>query len=206
MLLCPNCNKQYDDGFTVCALCGQKLIDYKPLVTEEELEAAADTMLGEEDNLPGAFVAEKVDLDENEPQLLVTVDDRVEAERIMTLLEDLHIPCLKKSAGQVMEIMTGESNLGYDIYVPGSMMNEAMEAIAVPEAGEEPAEGWDEEPAAEESPEEPAPPEFEEPVDPVEDEKALDRSAKRIGTVLAVGAMVLALAGIAVVLISFFSK
>ena len=58
----------------------------------------------------------------------------------------------------------------------------------------------------EESPEEPAPPEFEEPVDPVEDEKALDRSAKRIGTVLAVGAMVLALAGIAVVLISFFSK
>ena len=186
----------------------KSLIHYKPLVTEEELEAAADTMLGEEDNLPGAFVAEKVDLDENEPQLLVTVDDRVEAERIMTLLEDLHIPCLKKSAGQVMEIMTGESNLGYDIYVPGSMMNEAMEAIAVPEEGAENRRkaGMRSRPRRNRR-RSPRPPEFEEPVDPVEDEKALDRSAKRIGTVLAVGADGVGFGGNrSGVLISFFSK
>ena len=211
MHLCPHCNKQYEDGFTVCALCGRELIDYQPLMTEEDLEAVADTMLGDEDDLPRAFVAEKADLDENEPQLLVTVDDRLEAGRIMALLEDLNIPCLKKSvgAGQATEIMTGASTFGYDIYVPGSMMREALDAIAV--AGDEDAQGEPEADVEDEldmpdslDEEEPTEPVFEEPVDPVEDDRAIERSARRIRMGLLIGGAVVALGGIAVVLIAYF--
>ena len=208
MLLCPHCNKTYDDGFTICALCGRELIDYQPLVTEEDLEAVADTMLGDEDDLPGAFIAEKADLDENEPQLLVTVDDRLEAGRILALLEDMHIPCLKKSvgAGQTMEIMTGQSSFGYDIYVPGSLLRQALDAIAVVPEDEEdfPVEldGLEQT----ELPEEAMQPQFEEPVDPIEDDRALERSARRIRLgMLVVGALV-ALGGIAIVLITYFAK
>ena len=215
MLLCPHCNKQYEDGFTLCALCGRELIDYKPLMTEEDLEAVADTMLGDEDDLPGVFVAEKADLDENEPQLLVTVDDRMEAGRIIALLEDLNIPCLKKSvgAGQATEIITGASTFGYDIYVPGSMMREALDAIAV--AGDETEDSEveldldsQEEIVPEEDPalREELQPSFEEPVDPVEDDLALERSARRIRMGLLIAGAIVALGGIAVVLISYFSK
>lgn len=213
MHLCPHCNKQYEDGFTVCALCGRELIDYQPLVTEEELEAVADTMLGDEDDLPGAFVAEKADLDENEPQLLVTVDDRLEAGRIMALLEDLNIPCLKKSvgAGQATEIMTGASTFGYDIYVPGSMMREALDAIAVADGGDEEGEpenvvedAYDTEDIPEE--EEQTTPVFEEPVDPVEDDRAIERSARRIRMGLLIGGAVVAVVGIAVVLMTYFLR
>lgn len=217
MLLCPHCNKQYDDGFTICALCGRELIDYTPLVTEQELEAVADTMLGDEDDLPGAFVAEKADLDENEPQLLVTVDDRLEAGRIMALLEDLHIPCLKKSigAGHAIEIMAGESAFGYDIYVPGSMMRQALDAIAiVPMSDMESDDDMellddleeietskalsDESDSMERV--------FEEPIDPVEDEQALERSARRIWMALLISGAVIALGGIAIALITYFAQ
>ena len=204
MLLCPHCNKQYDDGFTVCALCGQDLIEYTPLVSEEELEV--DALEGEE-SPSGSFQAEKVDLDENEPQLLVTVTDRVEAGRILALLQDMEIPCLKKTrgVGNYSEIMWGKSVTGYDIYVPGALMRQAMEALSlVPEESfseEESEELWPEELESDFQEEGMT---FEEPVDSPEDEEALEESARRIWVGLLIAGLVVAVGGIAIVLLNYF--
>ena len=37
---CPNCNKEYDEGFTLCAKCGEKLVAYTPIVSDQDAEAS----------------------------------------------------------------------------------------------------------------------------------------------------------------------
>lgn len=129
MLLCAKCNKKYEDGFTICAICGSELVDYQPLVDEETLRETAES-LGED--APEGYEPELAQLDEEaEPVVLITVNDHIEAGRILSILEDVHIPCFKRSdgVGNISEILTGNSFTAYDICVPSALYNQAMEAI-----------------------------------------------------------------------------
>lgn len=207
MLLCPKCNKKYEEGFTVCAVCGRDLVEYQPLVDEEELKKAAE-LLGEEE-APGVFEPEEAQLEENNaPALLISVADQLEATRIMSLLEDASIPCLKRTegAGQISELLTGASFTSYDIYVPGALLRKALELIntkVVDEQGEAVLPGEEELEdvyLAEDDSER----EMETEQEP--DEESLDRSARRITWITLTVVALAAIAGIVIALVHYFGS
>lgn len=122
MLWCPKCGTEYRDGFKTCNDCNSELVD-KPEYPAEETEPQYD-----------------------KEAFLISVGNNFEADMFEALLNDNHIPVLKKyrEAGDYLKIYMGGTNFGVDLYVPSKLLSKAQEIVAniqeAPEA-EEPQDG-----------------------------------------------------------------
>lgn len=67
----------------------------------------------------------------NEDVKICTAQDNLEAEMIIAALKNSHIPAYKKDRGMagLMNIYSGNSSLGEDIYVADSAVEEALEVL-----------------------------------------------------------------------------
>jgi hypothetical protein len=112
---CPKCYIEYDgEGADSCADCLVPLVDELPAMPEEE---------------PQQNLLQKPPLrDLGEPVLLITIDGHLEADMLLGLLTEHHIPAFKKShdAKAYFSTATGTNSLGVDIYVPQQLLNKAM--------------------------------------------------------------------------------
>ena len=98
---CPSCKKEYDKGIKRCPLCDERRVRKLP----QEYDTAV---------------------------YLTTADDSFEANIIISLLESYQIPVLKKHKhmGEYIEIFTGSSNFGIDLYVPSRALSAARDILA----------------------------------------------------------------------------
>ena len=118
---CPKCLTEYDEPFaTECADCRIPLVEENPAQPEQK--------------------APRHDL--GEPVLLVTIDGHLEAEMLLSLLNEQQIPAFKKSrdAGAYFPIATGTNSLGVEIFVPQQLLEQAQEVAETVF----PPEGWEE--------------------------------------------------------------
>lgn len=104
---CPKCECEYREGFTVCADCGEELVD---------------------DWLPDK--KNEIDI-KSQWVLFFQTNDVREAEIIESILKTSDIPFLIKDrgAGGYLKVYMGMTNMGMDIYVPDSRLNDARELI-----------------------------------------------------------------------------
>jgi hypothetical protein len=110
---CPKCKTEYREGFTVCSDCGSPLVE---AMKEDRPEDCID---------------EKTD-SLNEPARLMQVGNEYEADNIIALLAGEGIPAYisHKGSGQYLSITMGMSNMGVDIFVPKSALQQAKEILA----------------------------------------------------------------------------
>jgi len=103
---CPECREEYREGFENCGVCNTELV----------------SSLEEETNNYRYDVKEV---------FLASVGNELEAVMLESQLQLHGIPVLKKhkGAGEYLSISMGKSNLGIDLYVPSSMLENAKEII-----------------------------------------------------------------------------
>jgi hypothetical protein len=119
---CSHCKKEYEGDFESCLICGSKLEEYVPILSQEEREVL-DLEEKEEANI-GEFLAEDV-----LPQLLVTVVGKEEAKRLVALLQNFKIPCMCHLCEEDGEWeIDGEEPI-YDLLVPQMMIRKAMRIL-----------------------------------------------------------------------------
>ena len=114
MSYCPKCMSTYRDGFSVCADCGAALADGQP----EEIEPSLETF-------------HETDGDRAPPVLLCSVADGPEADMVISLLTENHIPALgtQRGSGQYLRLYMGMSFQSVDIYVPAEALPRAVEMV-----------------------------------------------------------------------------
>jgi len=129
MPVCPECNAEYREEFTLCADCACALIEKEP----------------EKEKKPERAVFESIN-----PVLLRSYRDATEADLAIGLLKDKKIPVLKKmrEAGQVAYIQTGFTVFGVDIFVAPRNYEKASEILKAIEGDEESCDIQDETKAA----------------------------------------------------------
>lgn len=106
---CPKCKTEYREGFYKCSDCNVSLVD--------ELEVEDEIVIPQTNSQSWAF-------------LIKTYNDK-EALIIESLLGGYGIPVLRKEkgAGGYLKIVMGMTNLGIDLYVPDSALEEARVLI-----------------------------------------------------------------------------
>ena len=98
---CQKCNKYYDTDAETCEKCGEKLIDYTPIVEDDREDVLFMSNLSPdepEEQKTEVKTAEAAPLFDGEPKLLITVIGSGEADRITEMLEQNKIPSMKKEA------------------------------------------------------------------------------------------------------------
>lgn len=104
---CPRCKEEYRDGFTVCAECGENLVDELP---KETVQVSGFT--------PG----EEVEL-----RLLTYCADNIESKMVQGLLREEDIPFVLKDSGRGRYL--GDSIFGLEYYVQERDYARAKELI-----------------------------------------------------------------------------
>ena len=95
---CPRCEKQYDDEFTTCLICGGDLVEYQSILSRDEGQ-----ILDLEEEQPES-APKQAPPEELMPELVVSVAGEEEARRLAALLEGLKIPCLCRKAEDLPEL------------------------------------------------------------------------------------------------------
>jgi hypothetical protein len=119
---CPKCHAEYDEpAVTICADCNVPLVDELPTRPEPP------------QNLPAHDLS-----DLNEPVLLLTAPDTIQADMLLTVLQERKIPAFKKShaAAACFSTIAGTASVGEEIYVPRRLITQALEladAMYLPE-------------------------------------------------------------------------
>ena len=85
---CPRCEKQYDDEFTTCLICGGDLEEYQSILAQDDGQIL-DLEEAQPEDAPKQAPPEEL-----MPELVVSVAGEEEARRLAALLEGLKIPCL----------------------------------------------------------------------------------------------------------------
>ena len=84
---CPKCRSEYREGFTECADCRVALVDELPPLEEKKIGfVCRKAARGTEPFADGRFTAE------DQPVLLLGLEDEAETIRLCELLESCHIP------------------------------------------------------------------------------------------------------------------
>lgn len=111
MSVCPKCKSEYREGFEYCSDCNVKLVDKKDI--KEDI-----------------CVMNKSS--EIKIEYLMSVLNESEAKIIEDILKNNSIPVLKKhrGSGEYLQLHSGISNLGIDIYVPFNL-KEIAENIVI---------------------------------------------------------------------------
>lgn len=106
---CPKCRAEYREGFFVCNSCSEQLVDDLPLDAEYNVSRF------------------KYD----PPEFLISLKDGREAEVVESLLTAYQIPVIKKfrDAGAYLEICTGTTVFGVDVYVPSRLLQKAKDIL-----------------------------------------------------------------------------
>ena len=120
MPVCPNCKGEYRKGFTVCADCGETLV--------EDFEETLDE--GNKHNIrksPPRMQTEE-EIAAMKPTFLCSLADDVSDGVLIAMLEENGIPVLlkKPGIGEYMSIYMGMNVFGIDVYVPASMLESAQ--------------------------------------------------------------------------------
>ena len=109
MPICPSCNAEYREGFTICADCNVPLVEPPPESQEK----------------PAVYF-------DDEPVLLRTLFNHIDADMLMGALEDMGVPAMRKTddiAGYYQaKYRTAVPNTQVDIYVPSKLLDKAEEA------------------------------------------------------------------------------
>lgn len=112
---CPKCKSEYRSGFFECKECGSELVEY---LEAEQPESEIARQFGAPRDLgPACF--------------LMSVADEREATLVNSVLEGEGIPTLlkHKDLGSYLNISTGGSYFGIDIFVPESLLEKGKELI-----------------------------------------------------------------------------
>jgi hypothetical protein len=120
---CPKCKVEYREGFTVCSDCGSDLVNVGEFEEKDRAvygNGSMDKRTECQDELSESL---------NEPVLLMQAADEFEANNIIALLAGEGIPAYlsHKGSGQYLSITVGMSNLGVNIFVPKSALQQAQE-------------------------------------------------------------------------------
>lgn len=122
---CPNCKTEYQEG-TVCAKCGAELVSELPH-DSTKAEWGLSSKTGSTKNWP-------VDED-GKPEKAVFLTHRsclnMEDEMLRNMLEAYGIPSISNYPvdGSFGKVVLGMSATGTDIYVPESMVKDALALI-----------------------------------------------------------------------------
>ena len=148
---CENCKKSFETDEKNCPECGNELIEYTPILDGEQAELLDINEDALADELNEA--AEEVQIDiEATSQLLVTVIGEKEAKRIISLLNDNHIPAsCKEAEEQSLDDLDGiewddedfEDNLEDDIEENFEGEDVEIETLTPPQTEEEEMMGLD---------------------------------------------------------------
>ncbi|HOK42389.1 MAG TPA: DUF2007 domain-containing protein [Thermoclostridium caenicola] len=98
---CPECRREYEKGYKVCADCGSELEDH-----------------------PDGNVF-------HHAAYLTTASDSIEADLLEAILREHHIPVMRKyrESGAYLNIIMGNTVMGIDLYVPASSLEDARNLI-----------------------------------------------------------------------------
>ena len=120
-MYCEKCDVFYDDDTDVCKVCGKKLVDFHPIMNEED--AAELDMLKTEDDAAAeaseSLTPEKI-IEKTEPEVLVSINEKEDAEHIIAILEANMIPAFSRE---------GEEGETTDILVPAHMIPQGLEIL-----------------------------------------------------------------------------
>jgi|GEM_PF-1433165 len=114
-MVCPKCNDEYQDGFTMCGKCKVPLI-----VPEHESEPEPEPE--PEDTF---YVTDDV------PAFLCTAKNHIEANAIEAVMKCHDIPVLLKprDCGDITMLYMGVSFTDTDVYVPSKLITRAKELL-----------------------------------------------------------------------------
>ena len=133
-MYCEKCKKSFEEK-TICPVCGTVLINYTPILDEEDardLEAISPAEPQTEESATEETVEQP---EENAPELdlLVATPDAEEADKIKDLLEVNSIPVIEKSA------VDDDGAELTEIYVPEELVSQCLDIIGeiLPEELEE---------------------------------------------------------------------
>lgn len=143
MPYCPKCKAEYREGFTVCADCGEALVDEikQPMkkagfINKLLMETDDKDSLAEEAELSDEFGYSEKNSDfavKPQPELgdevpLITVDSQVKLVYITSILEAENIPyrVMERGVGQYISIYMGTSFMGKTIYVDEKNLEPAL--------------------------------------------------------------------------------
>lgn len=103
---CPNCRVEYIERFNTCSDCNCELVDILEPIKKEEILYDKEAFL-------------------------ITVNDRIKADLVESILNANNIPVLKKhrESGAYLDLYIGMTSYGIDIYVPSKILDEAKELL-----------------------------------------------------------------------------
>jgi transcription initiation factor TFIIIB Brf1 subunit/transcription initiation factor TFIIB len=119
MPVCPNCKSEFREGVTVCADCGETLV---------ENPVGADMPVNHQ-SPPHEPTEEETAL--MKPALLCSLADDVSSGILIATLKENGIPVLikKPGTGEYLAIYMGMNVFGIDVYVPTGMLDSARGII-----------------------------------------------------------------------------
>ncbi|MCL2337359.1 MAG: DUF2007 domain-containing protein [Firmicutes bacterium] len=126
MAFCPSCKAEYREGFTVCADCGETLVEKLALPPEKPEEPVRY----EKYEKPVMFECPATeDVALGQPVLLYSGADDVNANILLATLKDHGIPVFLKRRGAGDIYIGRDKSFAVEIYVQAAMLDRAREIL-----------------------------------------------------------------------------
>ncbi len=119
---CPKCGAEYRKGIKSCYYCGGQPLTDTPPQPEKQKDRRTDWERYFDNN------------QQDQPAFLQTVTSDLDADFTESLLRSYGIPVLRKYklTGGYLKVAMGATNLGVDLYVPASVLQQAQDILSAP--------------------------------------------------------------------------